>query len=357
MRVLALVEGVDHVCSRYRIEAFASALVQEGSYLTVEPLAASTWGRLRQFQSAGRAELVILQRKLLPLWQLCMLRRSARRLVFDFDDALWQRDSFSPRGQASNRRLVRFWATLQAADAVFAGNAHLRDRAAAYVEVERVHLVPTCVEPERYEPARSVRRGAEARLTWIGSASMLASLDRARAELAEVAARLPGVELHLICDRAIDLPGMRVELHPWSSASEAADLARADIGLSWLVDDAWSSGKCGLKTLQYMAAGLPVVGNPVGMNLQLIQPGRTGLLASTPQEWAEAIARLADDPALRRRMGQAGRERVEAEFNVAAWGPRWARLLAHVARADRRPLAAPSSLPDDSSETPGRFVA
>lgn len=357
MRVLAFVESPDHVCARYRIEAFASALARQGLELAIEPLARSAWVRARQLRAAAQADLVILQRKLLPLWQLYLLRRSARKLVFDLDDAVWQRDSFSPRGPESQRRLVRFWATLQAADAVIAGNGYLLERAAAYVESERVHLVPTCIEPARYQPARSIRRGRDARLVWIGSTSMLASLDRARADLAEVARRLPGLEFHVICDRPIDLPGLRVVFHPWASASEAGDLAQADIGLSWLVDDAWSLGKCGLKTLQYMAAGLPVVGNPVGMNRDLIEPERTGLLAATPREWAETVARLADDPSLRAPMGRAGRARVESDFNVAFWGPRWAQLLSRIAGGQRAAAASPGFPVCDASTASRRLVA
>ena len=145
--------------------------------------------------------------------------------------------------------------------------------------------------------------------------------------LAAVARRLPGLELRLICDRSVELPGLRVVPRPWSSDTEAEELAAADIGISWLPDDQFSRGKCGLKVLQYMAAGLPVIANPVGVHPQMVVHGGSGLLASTPDEWADAVVRLAADPALRARMGRDGRHRVEQHYSVERWGPQFAGLL------------------------------
>ena len=88
---------------------------------------------------------VVLQRHLLPRWQLRILRRYARHLIFDFDDAVFLRDSYSPRGLRDPRRLRRFAATVRACDAVLAGNPFLFDHAARWAGVARVHLVPTCV--------------------------------------------------------------------------------------------------------------------------------------------------------------------------------------------------------------------
>ena len=45
-----------------------------------------------------------------------------------------------------------------------------------------------------------------------------------------------------------------------------------------------------------MAAGLPVVANPVGMNREMVLHGQTGFLAGTREEWAQAVAMLAADP-------------------------------------------------------------
>ena len=108
--------------------------------------------------------------------------------------------------------------------------------------------------------------------------------------------------------------------------------AAADIGISWLPNDLWSRGKCGLKVLQYMAAGLPVVANPVGVQGDMVRHGETGFLANTDEEWLEAIGRLARDPVLRQCMGRAGRRRVEAHFSVGTGFASWLSLLGRLAQ-------------------------
>ena len=51
-----------------------------------------------------------------------------------------------------------------------------------------------------------------------------------------------------------------------------------------------------------------------------------GILAATPGEMRTGIARLLDDPALRRSMGRAGHQDVVERWSVAAWSPR---VVAH----------------------------
>src|SRR5207237_3454969 len=139
----------------------------------------------------------------------------------------------------------------------------------------------------------------------------------------ELGKTIPAIQLKVICDRSLTLEHLPVEFCPWREDTEAAEIARGDIGVSWLPDDLWSAGKCGLKVLQYMAAGLPVVANPVGVQADLVRHGETGFLAETPQQWVDAVGRLAHDPALRQRMGKAGRQRVGGEFGVASGAARW----------------------------------
>jgi glycosyltransferase involved in cell wall biosynthesis len=332
MKLLALVENPEGACCRYRVRPFGPALEQLGIQMEIAGLAKSPWRRVRQLLQAGRADGVLLQRKLLPIWQLLLLRWRAGRLMYDVDDALFQRDSYHPKGAESWQRAFGFWAAVYAADAVLAGNPFLADRVARYIGPQRVYRVPTCVDSRRYPIAQHQRAGAEIMLVWIGQARNLPSLQYVQPALAEAARRIPGLSVRVICDQFPRLEGIQVLPYPWSAETETLALAEADIGICWLPPDTWSLGKCGLKVLQYMAAGLPVVANPVGIHQKLIQHGKTGFLAEGPAEWAEAIGRLASDPALRHRMGQQARAIVEREYDQQQWASRWARIVAGVLR-------------------------
>jgi glycosyltransferase involved in cell wall biosynthesis len=70
------------------------------------------------------------------------------------------------------------------------------------------------------------------------------------------------------------------------------------------------------KVLEAMACGTPVVASPLAVSaLSHLQAGMDGLVADTPQAYAEQILRLLSDDALRERMGAAGRRYVEAHHH------------------------------------------
>ena len=326
MRWIALVDGPDHVCCRYRLRAFEPFFEPYGHTLKYVSLPRRWWGRLgllRQLRGAA----VIVQRRLLARWELALLRRTVRHLLFDFDDAVFLRDSYSPKGTHDGRRLRRFAATVRACDAVIAGNDFLAAEAARWTSPQRVHVIPTCVDPALYPALPPWPFAGAVQLVWVGSSSTLRGL-RTIAPLLEDAGRaVPGLQLKLICDRFLRLENVAVVECPWSAANEATEIAGADVGISWLPDDDWSRGKCGLKILQYMAAGLPVVANPIGVQPEMVRHGETGFLAATPEDWIEGVQALAQDPALRRRLGEAGRRRVERDYSVATGASKWAALL------------------------------
>lgn len=321
MNALALVEAPDHVCCRYRVRAFERALEAVGWSLTVEGLARGAVARPRQLRDARRFDAVLLQRKLLNIPEFAILRRSSRRLVFDFDDAVFLRDSYHPKGIASPARFARFARIVRNADAVLAGNDFLAARSVmAGADPEFVHRLPTCVEPVRYPMRRQGRTEAgPIRLVWIGSSSTLRGLEE-RANLWDrIGREVPGVTLRVICDREPNFGALPVEFVGWSEATESEALADCDVGIAWTPDDLWSRGKCGLKVLQYLAASLPVVANPVGVHGEMIAHGRSGMLADSDDQWVEAVGRLAGDHDLRERMGREARKVVEHSYAVDRW--------------------------------------
>jgi glycosyltransferase involved in cell wall biosynthesis len=70
--------------------------------------------------------------------------------------------------------------------------------------------------------------------------------------------------------------------------------------------------------LEALASGVPVVATRVGSVPETVVPGETGFLA-TPgdeREVSSHLLALLDDPALAKRLGQSGRERVVARWSL-----------------------------------------
>lgn len=89
--------------------------------------------------------------------------------------------------------------------------------------------------------------------------------------------------------------------------------------------------------LEAMAAGVPVVATAVGGIPEIVVDEETGLLVDAPpdvSELAGALRRVLEAPALRSRLGLAGRARYEREFTATAWADRMRDLYGTVLEAD-----------------------
>jgi glycosyltransferase involved in cell wall biosynthesis len=335
VRLVALAESESHVCCRYRLAAFRPALAAAGHTLDVRAVPKSFLGRFTLGRDLTSYDAVILQRKLLPRWIVSRLRRRVRRVIFDFDDAVWLRDSYSAKGFHDAKRAARFRATIAACDLVIAGNENLAAEARKFASPEQVRVIPTCVDVAKY-PRASHEPKNGLTLVWVGSSITLKGLERFAPTLSAIGRAVPGTRLKLICDRFAEFPGLPVERCAWNEATETAEIASADVGIGWVPDDPWSRGKCGLKVLQYQAAGLPVVANVVGVQADFVRTGVTGFCANTTDEWVNAIRTLAADAALRKRLGGAARRQVEARYSVEAGGRMWLDSLARLAGESRK---------------------
>ena len=322
-RLLILTRSLSNAAFRQRIEPYVRPLAERGIASDVVELAGSAWARARQLGSADRYAGVLIQKKTLTAWDAFFARR-ARRVIYDFDDAILYKSRDSERGP-DRGRLRRFRRTVRRADRVIAGNATLADHASRAGAAE-VDVLPTGLDVSRYGSAESRVSGDVFRLVWIGSRSTLKQLAMLRSALEAVGRSQPNVVLRVIADADLSVEGLRVENVAWARDAEARLLAEADAGIAPLPDTPFTRGKCGFKVLQYMATALPVITSPVGVNAEYVENGRTGLWARTDEEWVRAVGALVDDPELCRTMGARGRRRVE-EFDFAALAERFCRIV------------------------------
>jgi glycosyltransferase involved in cell wall biosynthesis len=192
-------------------------------------------------------------------------------------------------------------------------------------ESARVTVIPTVIDTEKYY-VRSYGPEAEngrIRVGWSGSDQSIAhGLFPYLGILAELQKTLD-FELVIITNSEpkLPVPGIRWKFHKWAEADEADLGKHIDIGIMPLVDNEFQRGKCGLKLLQYMAAGLPTIASPVGVNSEITLEGRTGFLAANKEQWGSALKTLVSGPALRAEQGMAGRRRCVEHYSVVRWLP------------------------------------
>lgn len=279
---------------------------------------------VRDLAAAARSDVVVIYRKTFPGVTARILRRVARRVVFEFDDAIFLPAPSEPQTEESKRRYRRnFLATAEAADLVVAGNQFL----AAEVSDRPVEVLPTGVDLAVFTPpARSGDR-PDCTLGWIGTAENLPQWQSLVPAFRRVMPANPGVRLKVVSDRHAPECDFPVEFERFSIERQAACLESFDVGLMPLEDTPWNRGKCGLKALQCMAMGQPVVVSPVGVNQEIVEAGVNGAFATTEDEWVTELLRLAADAELRTRMGRAARATVERSYSLEQIGARMADLV------------------------------
>ncbi|MEM7310972.1 MAG: glycosyltransferase family 4 protein, partial [Planctomycetota bacterium] len=288
--------------------------------------------RARGRARARRYDVVWVEKELFP-WLPALadlaLGRFAKRLVLDYDDAVFHRYDQHPRALVRRVFGRKIDALMRAADLVLVGNSYLGDRARA-AGAKRVEHLPTVVDTERYAVPSEAPAPAPT-IGWIGTPRTAAYLERVAPVLASVCSA-SGARVRLIGagpDALGEIEG--VERRPWSAESEVADLQDIDVGIMPLPDEPFERGKCGYKLVQYMACGKPVVASPVGANRDIVEHGGNGFLADGEDEWSNALSQLVLQPALRRRLGAAGRGLVERRYSLESAGERFAGWLHEVA--------------------------
>lgn len=334
MRVLMLAsQPASHAGTRHRLAIWAERLRRAGHDVELSlPVAGDDGERLyvsRDFDaradqhrrtlasrraavaSASTFDVAVIHMTDLPYWEYgapfiaAALTKTAGRVLLDLDDLPVVRGEKSPGPRA--RRLAAI------VDGLVLGNRELT----TWFPGRPTWIVPTCVDPGAWpEIDRSSRTGAPV-LGWIGTSGALHLLEALAPVLAAACAK-HGARVRVVCDVEPRLPGVPVEFRRWKGGCETAELAEIDVGLAPLSDGPVERCKCGLKALQHAASGAPVVASPVGALREVVVHGATGLLASSPDEWAAAIESLLADRALRVSMGRAARVSAASRWSFDA---------------------------------------
>jgi glycosyltransferase involved in cell wall biosynthesis len=159
---------------------------------------------------------------------------------------------------------------------------------------------------------KAVRKGQE---VLVEALAVLAT-DGRRPRCVIIGAPSPGNESHLIALRQlVEARGLSAQV---ALIGEIPDARWAYPALDALVLPSAQPEPFGGVVMEAMAMGVPVIATAVGGSVEQVAEGETGLLVppGDAPALAAAIARLMDEPALRRAMAEAGPARIREHFDL-----------------------------------------
>ena len=299
--------------------------------------------RIFGLYSIKKANLVYLFQEAVPFGPPVfeeLIHKSGIPIVYELDDLI-----FKPYSSSANPfmyRLRSIWGPkkiekiITISKQVIVSNNYLKTYAKQYSS--NVTVIGPTVDMKKYQAIKRTSNSKEVVVGWSGSPSTAHYLLYLTDVLRELQ-RTENIIVRVLGAPKLQIPGVNIDVREWSSETEIIELSSMDIGLYPLRDerfasngtysessgnlqprlaDQWAMGKTGGKVIQYMACGIPVVAQRIGNNLNLIDDGQNGFLASTTDEWISILRQLIHDPNLRKKIGENGRNMVNERYSVEA---------------------------------------
>jgi glycosyltransferase involved in cell wall biosynthesis len=325
---------------RYRMEHYLSCLQVNNIPFSYKPfLDLSTWhilfrkgnnfrkvlgfglGFLRRFSHlfiVYRYDYIYIHREASPVgppfFEWVTARVFKKKIIYDFDDAIWI--PFSSENNKMASRLKNFGKVAKICRwsyKISAGNDYLAAFAKQYNP--SVFVIPTVVNTSGIHNKLQNQDTTSPAIGWTGTFSTLKYIDIILPVLQQLQEKY-SFTFVVIADKNPELPLKNYKFIKWSKESEAEDLLNFHIGVMPLYNDEISKGKCGFKAIQYMSLGIPALVSPVGVNLKIVDNGITGFVCNDPEEWKDKMELLLNDLQLRSDMGIAARKKIENSYSV-----------------------------------------
>ena len=270
------------------------------------------WRRLRDVCKADGLWLV--EYELFPFMpyfiEKIFLRKN--KYILNFDDNVWEKYNGKILLTGKYDKLCRN------AAGIIVANDFLYDKVSKLNS--NVIKIPTVVDLDLYSCDKP--KFDKFTLAWIGTPVTYAYLQKFTAIIRMLAEKYD-FELLVIARKSLEcrkIQGVNMRFENWSQERETDLLPRCHAGIMPLTDDEFSRGKSAFKLIQYLASGLPLIASPVGENVNVVEPGKNGFLADTPEGWDEALAKLIEDKKLYSTMRKNARESA-GDYSIQKYFP------------------------------------
>ena len=124
-KILILTKGIQASSSRDRALVYGDLLKSDKVYYHHIGLSKRPLNYLKSIIKAPTFDFIFLQRKLVPRFFFKILRILSKKIIYDFDDAIF----LDSNGKISNHKLKKFSYICSNSDLIFAGNDFLKNHA------------------------------------------------------------------------------------------------------------------------------------------------------------------------------------------------------------------------------------
>lgn len=293
-KILILTKGLQASSSRDRALIYEKCLKEDNIFFKHIGLSKRPLNYFIALINAPFYDVVFLQRKLLSKTYFKLLRFLAKKIIYDFDDAIF----LDSKGKISKNKFNRFSTICRKADLIFAGNEFLSSYSARFSK--KTFTIPTCLDTKKYK-IKVIGSNKFFDLVWVGQKTTSKYLIEIIPFLEKANKRFKDLRLINISNIKIESRSIKIKNVTWTESGQYKDIKSAKVGLAPLDNSNWSKGKCAFKLLQYASAGLPIVSSNVGYNSILIKEYESGMLVNKGSDWVNNIAKLRSNVAIRKK--------------------------------------------------------
>ena len=251
-----------------------------------------------------------------PLFEM-LYCKLANYIIYDIDDLVYTTNKNAPWYSKLLKTKYKPIYLMKKAGHVITCTPYL-DQFVRRFNNNTTDISSTVDTSEKYVCVNSYTNDNPLVIGWSGSHSTVQYFMIIKNVLLAIQKKYPSIIIRVMGGSNIEIADLRVESTEWSEEKEIATLQSFDIGIYPLPDEQWVYGKSGLKAIQYMALGIPTIATAIGTNFRVIENEISGYLVNSEEEWIEKLTMLIENPQLRRKIGMAGRLKVEEYFSVSA---------------------------------------
>ena len=252
-------------------------------------------------------DIIFIQKDFIPDWILNKIKKNNIPIIFDFDDAIYLNEKSEQKNLQKTESLIRV------ATAIIV-SSEILEKFCKQLGKNPI-LINSPVDTDKLFPAPN-NKSNKVCIGWIGSPWTTKYLYQLTQVFKELSLKYDFELVIVGAKKDFIIEGINITNLNWSAEKENEYLNLMDIGIMPLTVDKYAEGKGGYKLLQYMSIGIPSVASPVGINNQIIDPGKNGYLASKPEDWIHYLEQLISNKHLRTEMGIAAREKVLKEYSL-----------------------------------------